>query len=128
MSDIMKRSIESIEAEVRQEKAEALGRTGERLERTLAELAGLRIELLGSSVAVSSSLAAADGEQHLAILHEKTERYTRLREQALQIRHCLVIQREAVGLRRHEDVDRQYPVPPPLTLSMVIRDRDKELP
>lgn len=127
MSDIMKRPIESIEAEIRQEKAEALGRTGERLERMLDELAGLRNELLDSSVAVSSSLAAADGEQ-LAVLHEKTERYTRLREQAQQIRHCLVIQREAVGLRRHEDVDRQYPVPPPLTLSMIIRDGNKELP
>lgn len=127
MSDIMKRPIEGIEAEIRQEKAEALGRTGERLERMLDELAGLRNELLDSSVAVSSSLAAADGEQ-LAVLHEKTERYTRLREQAQQIRHCLVIQREAVGLRRHEDVDRQYPVPPPLTLSMIIRDGNKELP
>lgn len=123
----MKRPIESIEAEIRQGKAEALGRTGERLERMLDELAGLRNELLDSSVAVSSSLAAADGEQ-LAVLHEKTERYTRLREQAQQIRHCLVIQREAVGLRRHEDVDRQYPVPPPLTLSMIIRDGNKELP
>lgn len=127
MSDIMKRPIEGIEAEIRQEKAEALGRTGERLERMLDELAGLRNELLDSSVAVSSSLAAADGEQ-LAVLHEKTERYTQLREQAQQIRHCLVIQREAVGLRRHEDVDRQYPVPPPLTLSMIIRDGNKELP
>ena len=127
MSDIMKRPIEGIEAEIRQEKAEALGRTGERLERMLDELAGLRNELLDSSVAVSSSLAAADGEQ-LAVLHEKTERYTQLREQAQQIRHCLVIQREAVGLRRHEDVDRQYPVPPPLTLSMIIRDGTKELP
>ena len=127
MSDIMNRPIESIQAEIRQEKAEALGRTGERLERILVELAGLWNTLLGSSVADSSSLAAAEGEA-LAVLQEKTERYTRLREQAGQIRHCLVIQREAVGLRWHEDVDRQYPVPPPITRALVIRDRDKELP
>lgn len=127
MSDIMKRPIESIEAEIRQEKAEALGRTGERLERILVELAVLRNSLLGSSVADLPSPAAAEGES-LAVLQERTERYIRLREHAQQIRHCLVIQREALGLRRHEDVDRQYPVPPPLRFSMVIRDRDKELP
>jgi hypothetical protein len=29
-----------------------------------------------------------------------------------ELRHFLIIQREAIGLRRHEDVDRHYPMPP----------------
>jgi hypothetical protein len=123
----MKRDIESIEAEIRQEKAEALGRTGERLERTLAELAELRNELLIFSVAASTSPETA-GRDRLPELREKEEEYARLLEQARQVRHYLVIQREALGLRRHEDVDRLYAMPPPLRLSRLIRDRDKESP
>jgi hypothetical protein len=121
----MKPDVESIEAEIRQEKAEALGRAGERLERKLAELADLRNELLSLPDAASTSPATAERDS-LADLHEKAEKYALLMEEARQARHYLMIQREAVGLRRHEDVDRQYPVPPELRLQMIIRDRNKE--
>ena len=124
MSDMMKRDIEGIEAEIRQEKAEALGRTGERLEQILAELAALRKELLDLCAAAAASPKTAEGGV-FALLREKVGRYTRLREQEREFRHYLVIQREAVGLRRHEDIGRQYPEPSPLRLSMIIPDRDK---
>jgi predicted phage gp36 major capsid-like protein len=123
----MIRRIESIEAEIQQEKAEALGRAGERLERKLTELAELRNVLLRVSDAASTSPATTERDS-LADLHEKVNKYTRLLEEARQARHYLTIQREAVGLRRHEDIDRQYPVPPPLRLWMIIRDSDKESP
>ncbi|HYL81745.1 MAG TPA: hypothetical protein VEU07_13075 [Candidatus Acidoferrum sp.] len=120
-----KRSFESVEAEIRQEKAEALGRTGERLQQTLVELADLRKELLDLSVAASASPEGATGDI-LALLRQKVASYTRLREQERQIRQYLVIQREAVGLRRHEDIDRQYPEPSPLALSMINPNGVKE--
>jgi hypothetical protein len=121
----MKQNFERIEAEIRKEKAEALGRTGERLERILLELADLRKALVGISTTISSSRETARGDDSDAFC-VKIERYARLREQAQRIRHHLVIQREAVGLRRHEDVERQYPLPPPLTFAR--NDRDKDAP
>jgi hypothetical protein len=42
------------------------------------------------------------------------EAYQHARARALQARLRLVIQREALGLRRHAVVDQQYPEPPPL--------------
>jgi hypothetical protein len=115
--------IESIENEIRKEKAEALGRTGERLEEALQELKILRREIRGL---VWSSLNSVPdtGEGIPAEIRERLLQYARLREQACQWRHCLVVQREAVGLWRHEDVERMYPVPPPLTLPMLTHRED----
>jgi hypothetical protein len=42
-----KPSFETVETEIRKEKAEALGRAGERLERALQELEAFRQECLG---------------------------------------------------------------------------------
>ena len=117
MSDFLKKGLDSIEAEIRKEKAETLGRTGERLERILAELADLQEELRG--ITSAGSRQEKPGEDTSPSLCRIVERYAQLREQARVIRHHLVIQREAVGLRRHEDVDRQYPLPPPLPLSRI---------
>jgi hypothetical protein len=35
----------------------------------------------------------------------------------MTLRYYLVVQREAMGLRRHADVDRVYPIPPPLRIA-----------
>ena len=73
-----------ITREIAQEKAVTLGRAGERLEAALATLA---------------ALAAA---------------YTSARDAAARAelaRQTLLIQREAVGLRHHRDVDAQFPRP-----------------
>ena len=124
MSDIFIRaykSLENTETEIRREKAEALGRTGERLEHILEELARLQGDMLSRAAVLGSSFGATGG-QDSSDLRAKVKKYAGLREQARQLRYYLVIQREAVGLRRHEDVDRQYPLPPPLTLSVFDRD------
>lgn len=125
LSDVLKRSLDSIDAEIRKEKAETLGRTGERLERILAELADLRKELLSATAAGTGSGGPGPGEDTSPSLCQKVERYARLRAQAHVIRHHLVIQREAVGLRRHEEVIRHYPLPPSLTLSILTRDGER---
>jgi len=124
LSDILKRAskgLENTEIEIRREKAEALGRTGERLEHILEELARLQDDLLSRAAVLGSSFGVTAG-QDSSDLRVKVKKCAGLREQARQLRHYLVIQREAIGLRRHEDVDRQYPSPPPLVLSMFDRD------
>lgn len=74
-----KQGFEAVESEIRKEKAEALGRAGERLECALQALESFRRELL-----------------------------------------VLIANRPDDPL----NVDRQYPVPAPLTPSMLTRGRD----
>jgi hypothetical protein len=87
-----------ITREITQEKAATLGRAGERLEAALATLAGL---------AAAHARARDDAERApLAAAYEQAWRV------ADTARHTLVIQREAVGLRHHRDVEAQFPRPP----------------
>lgn len=99
-------SLRKIEEEIRQAKAEALGRAGERLECALAELAELdrRLDRL---VAAAGPDPGRDGR-----LLRETEARNRLRDQAVRLSQQLKIQREAIGLVRHTLVEAQYPVPP----------------
>ncbi len=89
------------EQEIAKEKAEALGWAGERLERLLAEL-----EM------VASTLRRTDRAALLEARAEWERHYQRLRAEALRARQDLMIQREAVGFRRHAVVMELFPVPP----------------
>jgi hypothetical protein len=92
-------SFRRLEAEIAGEKAAALGRAGERLEAALRDVAGWvqRVE------------AAPDAEARSAM----ATGYEAARARALEARLTLLIQREALGLRRHAVVDQQFPEPPP---------------
>ncbi len=94
------KSLERTEAELRAEKAAALARIAGTLEGLLAELSRRRESFGGLS----------SEERPPAV-----EAYDALREQARLYRWYLVVQREALGLVRHDDVDRHYPPPEPLS-------------
>ena len=87
-----------LERELAAEKAAALGRTGERLERALSEAREL-----------AARLRATADERDRARLADD---YGAARVRALEARLALLIQREALGLRRHATVDQQFPEPP----------------
>jgi hypothetical protein len=90
--------LERLEREIVQEKAAALGRAGERLESALA-----------SARALGEALdTEPEPVRRAALLRE----YETARRQAATARLMLLIQREAIGLRHHRDVDRQFPEPP----------------
>ena len=89
---------ERVEREIVHEKAATLGRAGERLEAALA-VARERGDTLD---------AERDPARREALLRE----YEAARREAAAARHMLLIQREAIGLRYHRDVDRQFPEPP----------------
>jgi hypothetical protein len=95
----------AVETEIQQEKAEALGKAGERLERALQDLETFRRDLMDLARSTPASVLA-NPERIPAEMGERLAQYARLREEAKQLRHCLIIQREAVGLWRHDDVDR----------------------
>jgi hypothetical protein len=109
-----KHAYEQLESEIRKEKAEALGRAGERLEQILLDIEALRQEILWlAEQRLKSSLE--DRDRLARDMKERMAVHARLCEEAKQSRLRLIIQREAVGLWRHEEVDRQYPVPRPLS-------------
>ncbi len=116
---MQKPGLERIEAEIRQEKAESLGRTGERLEQTLGELRVLRDHLF--RIAEHPVHTTPMGSEILTEIREGLAKHARLWGVAHELRYQLIVQREAVGFRRHEDVDRHYPSPAPLTLAMLFR-------
>jgi hypothetical protein len=84
--------------EIVKEKAVTLGRAGERLEAALATVAAL----------AEAWHAAANGAERARLAAE----YERAWRAAETARLTLVIQREAVGVRHHRDVDQQFPRPP----------------
>jgi hypothetical protein len=88
----------SLEREIVQEIAAALGRTEEKLNFAL-----LRLELASRDLAA----AADETERTLAGV-----RFDRVREEALRARHELLIHREAVGIRRNDLLETLYPIPP----------------
>jgi hypothetical protein len=98
----VKRDLQSAsawEAELNKERAGALGMTAQKLEALLERCRELRERLL-----------TAEGP-----LRELLRRdYSEAREESERQRWNLCVQREAIGLRRHEDVDRFYPVAPKL--------------
>ncbi len=92
-------SFERLQEEILREKAAVLGRAGERLEAALDEARALG-DVLDTE---------ADPARRPALLRE----YEAARRRVAAAREMLVIQREAIGLRHHRDVDRQFPEPPP---------------
>jgi len=90
--------LERTEKEIVQEKAATLGRAGERLDAALA-----------SARALAEALDVEPDPTRRAVLLQE---YETARRRAATVRLMLVIQREAIGLRHHRDVERQFPEPP----------------
>jgi len=84
--------------EIAREKAATLGRAGDRLEAALAEVAE-----------IARAWRAAEDARARA---ELSAAYARAWHAAEATRQTLLIQREAVGLRHHRDMDVQFPRPP----------------
>jgi hypothetical protein len=104
------------ELDIMKEKAEVLGQTGGRLEESLRRLRTLQehIRILEAQGKDAPEVNALIGE------------FNEVREKAFQYLHYLIIQREAMGFRRHTSVQRMYKTPDkkrPLLDSDVREDR-----
>ena len=89
-----------IELELMKERAGALGRSGWRVERCLKRMEELEREI-----------EELKGKGEIGEANRLIEEFNRLREEARTYLHYLVIHREAVGFRRHPDLERLYPIP-----------------
>ena len=95
----------SVERELQQARAEALGRTGERLQGLLDRLAehDRRLDAL-----LAAASGASPGQDSLG---SELDARNGLRDEALRVQQQLIIQREALGLPRQTPVEQCYPVP-----------------
>jgi hypothetical protein len=103
----------AIKREILEEIASQSGRYGERLETLLAEMATLR-QTIEPGITALRQDQGADAEASL-VLNGRIAAYNRLRAQAQQVQHYLIIHREAMGFWNHDDVFRCYPIPTALT-------------
>jgi hypothetical protein len=99
----------AIEAEILREKAEALGRAGERLEQALRDVdAACRALAKIDAQPVDAWDSAGSGAAPQDVRAALVARLGGLRRRARLAYDYLIIQREAVGIRGHVDVERCY--------------------
>lgn len=87
-------------SELNRERASGLGRTGRLIEEAIAECATLKAALD----------TCPPGPKRKGLLEE----YEANRQRAVEQRWYLEVQREAMGLRKHGDLDQFFPLPPPI--------------
>ncbi len=91
----------AIEVQLRAEAASSVRALGQRIERQLAEL-----QQLGQQVRAMAPSPARD---------RKLTEYDEKRRDAEYRKWTLIVQREAMGLYNHDDVEEIYRVPPKLS-------------
>ena len=92
-------SVASLEREIASEIAYSLGRAAEKLEAALSQALGTLAELEAAHLSAESRPALISRYHD-----ERSVAERRLRD--------LLIQREALGFRRHDDLHQRYPIPP----------------
>ncbi len=100
-----------VQAEIAREKAEALGRAGARIAETIRALHLLRDEVAALETGRESPAGVPDP---MRSARQRRAEYEALRRTAERYSQYLIIQREAMGFRKHGDVERLYPLPGPL--------------
>jgi hypothetical protein len=89
------------ELDIMQEKAEALGQAGRKVDESLQRLKVLE-ERIGMLV---------DEGKNPSEVNALIKEFNQARETALQRLHHLIIHREAIGFRRHTHVKKMYSIP-----------------
>jgi hypothetical protein len=103
--------LQAIEAEIRREKAEALGRAGERLEEALNATESARAAIGEIEARLRHGTNPPEEAASLREAHEQlAARLAVCRNRAHLAYQYLIIQREAVGVRYHLDVERCYQI------------------
>ena len=97
-----------------QEIASQAGRYGDRLDALLGAMAALRDAIEHARAQVPPEVI--DEVEAYQKLNADIAQHNRLRAQAQQVQHYLIIHREAMGFWNHDDVFRCYPIPAALTL------------
>ncbi len=121
---MFKDSAEKTDLEILQERAEVLGRAGEKLSAALQHL-NIIEEVIAAkvkSLREERERMETRGDQDergkralkdaLRDINREIRRYNEAREYAKLRFYYLIVTREAMGFRRNKTVEEQYPIPP----------------
>lgn len=124
---MFKDSAEKTDLEILQERAEVLGRAGEKLSAALQQLNVIEEVIAAKVQSVHETrermtTCGDRGEGGKGVLKEalrdinrEIRRYNEAREYAKLRFYYLIVTREAMGFRRNKAVEEQYPIPPKKT-------------
>jgi len=122
--DFKKENVEKTDLEILQERAEVLGRAGEKLALALNKLKAIesvinvKMESLTSHGSEQSHQSGHSSADLIGDINGEIRHYNEAREYAKLRYYYLIVTREAMGFRRHKSVEEVYSIPPkkkPLT-------------
>ena len=118
---MLKNGFEKTQEELLKERAEVLGRAGDMLSAALRELTEIekvidyKLESFKNTFGSGLWYDAKSGcsrEKAVREINEEIDGYNRAREYAKLRYYYLIVIREAVGFRRHKQVEEVYRIPP----------------
>lgn len=125
ISRIATDNAEKTDLEILQERAEVLGRAGERLSAALQNLKNIGDSIERKMASFHEMTRNVQGSfsfnelfdkhsqaEFLLEINSDIQRYNEAREYAKLRFYYLIVTREAIGFRRHRCVEEQYPIPP----------------
>ena len=125
ISRIATDNAEKTDLEILQERAEVLGRAGERLSAALESLKNIGDTIEKKMASFYEKTHNVQGpspfkevfDKHTQVeflleINSDIKRYNEAREYAKLRFYYLIVTREAIGFRRHKSVEEQYPIPP----------------
>lgn len=110
--DFKKENVEKTDLEILQERAEVLGRAGEKL-----ALALNKLKAIDSIINVKMESLTSPGPERsradlIGDINGEIRHFNEAREYAKLRYYYLIVTREAMGFRRHKSVEEVYSIPP----------------
>lgn len=110
--NIKQDNIDKTEAEIIQERAEVLGRAGEKLALALNQLKAIESIIDIKMESLSEPGSKSRRAELIGDINGEIRHYNEAREYAKLRYYYLIVTREAMGFRRHKSVEEVYSIPP----------------
>jgi hypothetical protein len=110
--NIKQDNIDKTEAEIIQERAEVLGRAGEKLALALNQLKAIESIIDIKMESLSDPGSKSRRAELIGDINGEIRHYNEAREYAKLRYYYLIVTREAMGFRRHKSVEEVYSIPP----------------
>jgi len=110
--DFKKENVEKTDLEILQERAEVLGRAGEKLALALNKLKAIESVINVKMESLTSPGPECSRADLIGDINGEIRHYNEAREYAKLRYYYLIVTREAMGFRRHKSVEEVYSIPP----------------
>ncbi len=110
--DFKKENVEKTDLEILQERAEVLGRAGEKLALALNKLKAIESVINIKMETLTDPESEHSPADLIGDINGEIRHYNEAREYAKLRYYYLIVTREAMGFRRHKSVEEVYSIPP----------------